>query len=135
MSDLTPAPQWLSPSQPYPSPYLGSRESSRTCPAPSPDMSGLSALSGVKSLGPDISSPYSRFQRQVSNMSGHVRVSDTPTARFPCGAIKGPPRISSLVGHSVQLTNTLRHSLELPTSLLQGSFKSKLPIRDLSLTL
>jgi hypothetical protein len=29
----------------------------------------------------------------------------------------------------------LRHSLEFPTSLLQGSFKSKLPRRDLRLTL
>jgi hypothetical protein len=46
-----------------------------------------------------------------------------------------PPRLSSLVGHSVQLTNTLRHSLEIPTSLLQASFKSKFPGRDLSLTL
>jgi hypothetical protein len=46
-----------------------------------------------------------------------------------------PPRLSIRVGHSFQLTNTLRHSLELPTSLLQDSFKSKLPMRDLSLTL
>jgi hypothetical protein len=29
----------------------------------------------------------------------------------------------------------LRHSLELPTSLLQASLKSKLPRRDLSLTI
>jgi hypothetical protein len=29
----------------------------------------------------------------------------------------------------------LRHSLEILTSLLQASFKSKLPKRDLSLTL
>jgi hypothetical protein len=29
----------------------------------------------------------------------------------------------------------LRHSLDLPTSLLQASFKSKLTMRDLSLTL
>jgi hypothetical protein len=43
--------------------------------------------------------------------------------------------LSSPVGHSVQLANTLRHSLELQTSLLQASFKSKLPMRDLSLTL
>jgi hypothetical protein len=46
-----------------------------------------------------------------------------------------PPHLSSPIGHSVQLANTLRHSLELPTSLLQASFKSKLPGRDLSLTL
>jgi hypothetical protein len=29
----------------------------------------------------------------------------------------------------------LRHSLELPTSLFQASFKSKLPKRDLNITL
>jgi hypothetical protein len=56
-------------------------------------------------------------------------------ARFPWGTIKGPQRLSHRVGHSVQLANTLRHSLELSTSLLQASFKSKLPMRDLSLTL
>jgi hypothetical protein len=61
-------------------------------------------------------------------------LSHTPTARFPWGAIKGPPHISILVGHLFQLVNTLRHSLGLPTSLLQASFKSKLPRRDLSLT-
>jgi hypothetical protein len=46
-----------------------------------------------------------------------------------------PPCLSSPVGHSVQHGNTLRQSLELPTSLLQASFKSKLTRRDLSLTL
>jgi hypothetical protein len=33
------------------------------------------------------------------------------------------------------LANTLRHSLELPNSLCQASFKSKLLSRDLSPTL
>jgi hypothetical protein len=51
------------------------------------------------------------------------------------GAIKGPSRLSSTVGHSFHIANSLRHSLELPTSLLKASFKSKLPRRDLSLTL
>jgi hypothetical protein len=66
---------------------------------------------------------------------GHVRVSDTPTARFSLGAIKGLPHLSSTVDHSFYIANTLRRSLELPTSLLQASFKSKLPRRDLRLTL
>jgi hypothetical protein len=35
----------------------------------------------------------------------------------------------------VHIANTLRHSLELPTSLIQASLKSNLPRRDLSLTL
>jgi hypothetical protein len=66
---------------------------------------------------------------------GHIRVFDTPTGRFPWGVIKGPLCLFRPVGHSVQLVNTLRQSLELPTSLLQASFKFKLPRRDLSLTL
>jgi hypothetical protein len=66
---------------------------------------------------------------------GHVWVSDTPTARFSWRVIKGPPRLSSMVHHSFHIVNTLRHSLELPTSLLQALFKSKLSRRDLSLTL
>jgi hypothetical protein len=65
---------------------------------------------------------------------GHIRVSDTPTARFSW-AIKGPPRLSSMIGYSFYIANTLRHSLELPSSLLQASFKSMLSRRDLNLTL
>jgi hypothetical protein len=90
------------------------------------------------SPGSDISSPQARFQRGWSDMSDprlrHVWVSDTPTARFSWG-YKMPPHLSSTIGHSFHIANTLRHSLELPTSLLQASFKSKLPRRDLSLTL
>jgi hypothetical protein len=66
---------------------------------------------------------------------GHVLVSNIPTTRFSWGAIKGPPCHSSTVGHSFYIANTLRHSLELPTSLLQASFKSKLSRRDSRLTL
>jgi hypothetical protein len=68
---------------------------------------------------------------------GHVRVSDTSNGQIPLGGYKRPPTsyLSSLVGHSVQLVNTLRQSLELQTSLPQAPFKSKVPRRDLSLTL
>jgi hypothetical protein len=139
MSDLTPAPQWLSHSQPYLAPYLSSKDLFRTCPPPSSYMFSLSALSQVKSQGQDISDTQAGFQTRLLDISGprpeHVRMPDTPTARFPWGAIKVPPYLSSLVGHSFQLVNTLRYSLELSTSLLQASFKSKLPKRDLSPTL
>jgi hypothetical protein len=47
---------------------------------------------------------------------------------------KSPPRLSSTVGHSDHIVNTLKHSLELPTSLFQALFKSKHPMRDLKLT-
>jgi hypothetical protein len=70
MSGLTPASQQLSPSQPYPIPYPGSRELTRTCSTPSPDISDLLALSRVKCLGPGMSSPQAGFQRQVPDMSG-----------------------------------------------------------------
>jgi hypothetical protein len=43
---------------------------------------------------PDISGRQANFQRGWLDMSDprprHVRVSNTPTARFSCGAIKGP---------------------------------------------
>jgi hypothetical protein len=91
------------------------------------------------SSGPDISGPQAGFQRGWSDMSDpwpwHVQVSDTPTARFSWGGYKRPPHLFSMVGHSFHIANILRHSLELPTSLLQASFKSKLSRRDLSLTL
>jgi hypothetical protein len=91
------------------------------------------------SPGSDISSPQAGFQRGWLNMSGirpaHIRVSNTPTARFSWGAIKVPSRLSSTVGHLFHIANTLRHSLELPTSLIQASFKSNHPMRDLRLTL
>jgi hypothetical protein len=65
---------------------------------------------------------------------GYVRVSDTPKARFSWRAIKGSTCLSSMVVHLVHIANTLRHCLELPTSHLQASFKSKHPRRDLWLT-
>jgi hypothetical protein len=48
------------------------------------------------------------------------------------GAIKGPPHLSSSVGHSIHLKYTLTHSLELKISLPQASIQSNLPRRDLS---
>jgi hypothetical protein len=66
---------------------------------------------------------------------GHVRVYDTPTARFSWEAVKGPPCLSITIGHSFHIANTFKHSLKLPTSLHQASFKSKHPRRDLKLTL
>jgi hypothetical protein len=55
--------------QPHPAPYSGSRELSQTCLAPSLDMSGLSTLSQVKSLGSDMSGPQAGFQRWLRDMS------------------------------------------------------------------
>jgi hypothetical protein len=50
------------------------------------------------SSGPDISGPQAGFQRGLPNMSGprpeHVRVSDTPTARF------SPPSFSPALSSS-----------------------------------
>jgi hypothetical protein len=51
------------------------------------------------------------------------------------GGYKRPPHLSSMVDHLFHIVNTLRHSLELSTTLLQASFKSKLHRRDLSLSL
>jgi hypothetical protein len=98
-------------------------------------MSDLSALSRVTLA---LSGFLARFQRWLPDMSDpqheHVRVSDTQWL-YSLGCYKRPPCLCSKVGHSVQLANILRHSLELPTSHLQASFKSKLPMRDLSLAL
>jgi hypothetical protein len=59
----------------------------------------------------------------------------TPQRLDSFGGYKSPPRLSSTVDHSIHIANTLRHTLELPTSLLQASFKFKLPRRYLRLTL
>jgi hypothetical protein len=59
----------------------------------------------------------------------------TPQWLDSLGGYKRPQRLSNTVGHSFHIAKTLRHSLELSTSLLQVSFKSKLPRRYLSLTL
>jgi hypothetical protein len=105
--------------QAYSAPYPGFRDLTPTCPTPILNISDLSALSRVTLA---LSSFLARFQRWWQDMSrprpGHVRVSDTPTARFPWGAIKAPPPcLSRRVSHSFHLANTLRHSLELSTSL------------------
>jgi uncharacterized membrane protein YjfL (UPF0719 family) len=63
---------------------------------------------------------------------GHVRGFDTPMTRFPWGAIKAPLRLSSIVGHFFHIANTLRHSLELTTSLLQASPQLSLQVLILS---
>jgi hypothetical protein len=77
--------------QAYPAPYPGSRDLTRTCLAPSPNMSGLSVLSWVTAT---LSSFLAGFQRWWSDMSGprpgHVWVFETPTARFPWGLQKVP---------------------------------------------
>jgi hypothetical protein len=65
----------------------------------------------------------------------HVQVSNSSNGQIPLGAIKGSPHLSFQVDHSFHLANILRHSLELQISLPQVSFRSKLPRRDLSLTL
>jgi hypothetical protein len=66
---------------------------------------------------------------------GHVGVSNTLTVRFFLGSYERLLRLSGMVGHSFHITNTFRYSLELPTSLLHASFKSKHRRRDLRLTL
>jgi hypothetical protein len=52
-----------------------------------------------------------RCAEHVRPRPGHIRISDTPMARFSWGAIKSPPRLSSLEGHSIHIANILRRSL------------------------
>jgi hypothetical protein len=106
-------------SQPYLTPYTGSRELTRTCLAPSLAMSGLSAVSWVISA---LSGSLAGFQRRWPNMSGpdpDISGFLTPQWLDSLGGYKSPPPcLSSRIGHSFQLVNTLRHYLEIPTSLL-----------------
>jgi hypothetical protein len=59
----------------------------------------------------------------------------TPQQLDSLGGYKRLLQLSSTVGHSFHIANTLRHSIELTTFLLQASFKFKLHMRDLILTL
>jgi hypothetical protein len=59
----------------------------------------------------------------------------TPQRLDSLGGYKRPPRLSSTVAHLFHIVNTLRHSLKLPTSLLQALFKFKHPRRDLRINL
>jgi hypothetical protein len=92
------------------------------------DMSNLSALSGLAA----------GFQRRWPDMSGpdpDMFEFLTPQQLDSLEGYKRPTCLSSMVDHSFHIINTLRYSLELLTSLLQALFKSKLPTRDLRLTL
>jgi hypothetical protein len=101
-------------------------------------MSSLLALSRVKSQGRDISSPQAGFQRWLPDLSGprpgHVRISDTPTARFPWGTIK--TLHASLAQKAMKWTwkHSQAFSIGLKTPLPQASLQSKLPRRDFSHT-
>jgi hypothetical protein len=58
------------------------------------------------------------------DMSGFL----TPQRLDSLGGYKSPPRLSSTVGHLFHIVNTLRYSLELPTSLLQASPRLSLQV-------
>jgi hypothetical protein len=69
-------PQRLSPNRTYLAPDPGFREVSWTCPAPSPDISGLSILSWVKALEPDMSGSHVVFQRGTTRLDKRPTVED-----------------------------------------------------------
>jgi hypothetical protein len=106
---------------------------------PSLDISDLSALTRVKSWNwpyPVLRSGSKEVDWICLTPDPNISRSITPQRLDSFGgAIKGPPRLSILVSHSFHLANTLRHSLQLQTSLPQDPFRSKLFRRGLSLTL
>jgi hypothetical protein len=122
----------------YPVSRPNSRGIFRTCPGPQPRHVRPNSIPQRLSPGPNISDPQAGFQidwPDMSNpdpdMSGFL----THQRLDSLGGYKKTSGLSSIVGHSFHIVNTLRHSFDLPTSLLQASFKFKLPRRDLSLTL
>jgi hypothetical protein len=90
------------------------------------------------SPGPNIFGPQATFQRGLTGMSSPPLPDPdmsgflTPERLYSLGST---PRLSRMADHLFHIANTLIYSLELPTSLLQASFISKLSRRDLRLTL
>jgi hypothetical protein len=103
--------------------YPGFRDLTRTYPTPSPDMPGISALSRVTQPYPASQLGSRDGGRTCSTLDPDMSGFMTPQRLDSLGGYKMPPRLSSMVVHSFHLANTLRHSLELPTSLLQASSK------------
>jgi hypothetical protein len=126
--------------QAYPASRTDSKGISQTCPAPSLDMSDQTQFLSDKVLDRTypVPKPVSRVvcgtcPTPIPNKSGprpgHVWVFDTPMARFSWGAIKGPH--TSLAWLATHFTlQTLWDTL-----LSSQPLSSKLPRRDLSLTL
>jgi hypothetical protein len=87
-------------------PKKGYRNSNRTCPTsqPYPGFRPGTGLVRFPSRVPEW------FIGHVRPRPGHVWVSNNLTGRFPLGGYKWPPCLSSPVGHSVQLANSLRYS-------------------------
>jgi hypothetical protein len=101
-------------------------------------MSTLSALSRVKAQNRTCPVPWlgsREVGRTYLTSDPDMSESLTPQRLDFLGDYKRLSWLSSQVGHSFHLTNTLKQSLELSTSLLQASLKSKFSKRDLSLTL
>jgi hypothetical protein len=81
-----------------------------------------SSFSQLLSLGaPDLSGAQDRilvtFSRRVRFPTGHVRVTDTPTGRFPMGAINGCLHPRHSFGHSADLKNCQHKLLKLKHTL------------------
>jgi hypothetical protein len=66
--------------------------------------------------------------RKVRPRPGHVQVSDSPTTRFPWGAIKGPPRLSNTVDHLFHCKLLLLEELSVPRPLPWGFELSSMEI-------
>jgi hypothetical protein len=103
------SPATMSPNRTCPTGSPDSTGNFRICPGPGSDMSDQTVIQQLSLGAPDLSGALDHISKRILGLVrfhiGHVRVSDTPTGRFPLRTIKGGGGLHPLYSfdHSIDL--------------------------------